>query len=83
MLTAKTIVGLACLVSQGGTLQQVDPNAQLTKTDVIHIVELAEKQPCLPESFEKLVKETEDSMQTDGWVTRASSQPTKDCMSPL
>ncbi len=80
MLAAKTIVGLACLVSQGGTLQQLDPRARLTGADVKHIVELADEQPCLPESFEKLVKETEDKMQTELWLAGATSQPTKDCM---
>ncbi|MEN0059831.1 MAG: hypothetical protein AAGB31_13405 [Bdellovibrio sp.] len=80
MITAQTLVGLACLLSNGGTADQAQLQ-QLTETQTQHIEALMSEEPCLPENFEALVKQTEEKLNSDtGDIPDILAMPTVDCI---
>ena len=82
MITAKTLVGLACLLSQAGPGDNAALKKSLTEMEKTHLEALMSKEPCLPESFESLLKETEDKIKS-GEIpfSEQLSSPTRDCLS--
>lgn len=81
MIAAQTLVGLACLLSKGGTADQAQLQQQLTEPQKIHVVDLMSKDPCLPENFEALIKQTEEKMNSNkGEFPEILAMPTVDCI---
>lgn len=79
MIVAKNAALLACLLSQGSTMSQVDPNGVLSESEKAHIMAMAEQEPCLPEALETHVKDTEDKIQNGELKFDVSSVPTREC----
>ncbi len=83
MITAQTLVGLACLLSNGGTADQAQLQ-QLTEVQKQQVEVLTSEEPCLPENFEALVKQTEEKLKSGtGDVPNILAMPTVDCIKGL
>lgn len=78
MITAQTLVGLACLLSNGGPTDQAH-EVSLTESQKQQMEELIYQEPCLPENFETLIKQSEEKMKVDGKPTEVLGMPTLDC----
>ncbi len=72
-------MGLACLLSQGTPIDQIDPNAVLTENEKAHLEAVAEDDACLPEAFERHVKETEEKIQKGEISMAEVGSPTREC----
>lgn len=81
MITAHTLVGLACLLSQANPGEQKALKKPLGNTEKMHIEFLMRNDPCLPESFESLVKETDLKIRAgDETLSNIVASPTRDCL---
>lgn len=79
MIVAKTIVGLACLLSQGVPMEKLDAEKSFSEAEKELVVAMAADGACLPETFEAHVKQTEEKILSGELKFSASSQPTREC----
>lgn len=59
MIEAKTLVGLACLISNQGSVDIPGVHVDMSDVEKNHVITMVHAKPCLPENFEILLKETQ------------------------
>ena len=59
--TAKTLLSLACLISNKGTIDTTGIEAQLSDNDKIMVQSVIDSGSCLPQNLEQLLEETKKS----------------------
>lgn len=70
----ETLVGLACLIASGGTVDQ-NTASKLTAEEALVIEALAQKSDCIPANAEKLLQETKERMKS-GEIEAMKTAPT-------
>lgn len=81
MITAKTLVGLACLISNKGPLDTSSIEAQLTPTEKTKVQAIIDTGICLPESLEMLIRQTKDGIEKGELIQVSSKdQPCVGCV---
>jgi len=80
MLTAQTLVGIACLVANKGPIDTANIELQLSQKEKVVVTSIIQSGACLPENLEKLILETQAKIQRGELKHMASStQPTDGC----
>lgn len=80
MLTAQTLVGIACLIANKGTSEASAIEAQLNEQEKIVIESIIQSGLCLPENLEKLIQETALQIENgDMDIMNVRSMPTDGC----
>ena len=80
MLAANTLMALACLIGNKGTIDTASVENQLTDDEKAQVQKYIDVGACLPESLERRVKETEEKI-LKGVIGNISGEtkPTHDC----
>jgi len=80
MLTAQTLIGIACLIANRGPIDTAGIEAQLGEQEKVAVESIIRSGTCLPEKLEKLLRETEIKIQNGEIESSASkSMPTDGC----
>lgn len=72
--TAQTLLSLACLISNKGTLDTSNIEAQLTENEKASIQSVIESGSCLPSNLEKLLEKTKSSGANEDMQLHAPSE---------
>ncbi len=80
MLSAQTLVGIACLIANKGPMDTTSIEAQLVPQEKAVVASIIQSGSCLPENLEQLLRETERKIKNGEMVHMAShTQPTNGC----
>lgn len=80
MLTAQTLVGIACLIANKGPVDMTGVEAQLVEQEKVVVESIIQSGACLPENLEKLLLETERKIKSGKMQRMASgTMPTDGC----
>ena len=80
MLAANTLMALACLFSNKGSVDIAPIESQLTDDEKAQVQKYIDAGACLPESFELRVKETQEKiLKKEMPNISGKSSPTHDC----
>ncbi len=71
--TAQTLLSLACIISNKGTIDTTSIEAQLTDNDKIMVQSVIGSGSCLPGNLEKLLEETKKSGLKDQMLSHSPS----------
>lgn len=72
--TVQTLLSLACLISNKGTIDTANIEAQLTNNEKAMVQSVIESGSCLPSNLEKLLEKTKNSRLRDEMQNHAPSE---------
>lgn len=67
-MTAKTLIGLACLIANKGPLDTAGLEAQLSEGEKAQIQKIIDFGVCLPDDLEKLIRSTQEGIDRGDFI---------------